>query len=108
MYENGKQLNHYACLMKHKHMMKKSYMRRPYNYRYSSWSNYTAHLEEFDSIKYWKTFYLSDAREYARYLSRKTIRQQFRQEKHHTDPEEMYAPQHSHYKKMSEFWWVIY
>lgn len=108
MYENGKQLNRYANKMLHKRKMKQSYLKRGYFCHYGSWSSYIAWLGEFDSVEYWKTWYLTGAREYADYKSRKKIRQSFRQEVYKKDFDEIYAPQRGEYKKYSEYWWVVF
>lgn len=108
MYENGKQLNRYANKMLHKRKMKISYIRAPYNWSYTSWEDYIAHLKDYDSTDYWRTCYLSGSREYARYLSRKKLRQIFRQEVCKKDFDEIYAPQYGDYKRYSEFWWVVF
>ena len=108
MYENDRQLNRYANKMLHKRKMKLNYIRSPYNWIYTSWENYIAHLKDYDSTDYWCTCYLSGPREYARYLSRKKLRQSFRQEVCKKDFDEIYAPQHGDYKRYSEFWWVVF
>ena len=104
MYENGKQINHYANKMIHKRNQKNKYRRDWFRgLRCSSWEDYVAHAKEWDDLKYWKEFYLSDLRKCASDFTNSKLRTEFRNELANCDYEDMIAPQHSDYKKYFDY-----
>lgn len=109
MYENGKQVNQHANKMIHKRRQKNQY-RRKYvrGLRCASWEDYKAHADEWDNLKYWKEYYLSGARSFARGQTNSKLRRKFRDDAASCDYEEMYAPQHSEYQKSFDYAWSVW
>ena len=106
MYENGKQINHYANKMIHKRHQKNKYRRNWIgDLRYASWEDYLAHE---DDLKYWKEWYLSGPRKFASDCTNSKIRAGFRSDLANEDYEDMYAPQHSDYKKYFDYAWSVW
>ena len=108
MYENGKQINHYANKMIHKKKMKQGFLHGPYRWQHTTWEDFTAHLGPYDTTDYWKTCYLSGVRAYAAYKCKRKIRADFRRDAVKKYYSQMYAPQHGEYKKIADYWWIIY
>ena len=88
MYENGKRVNGYQKKRTHKRKMKQRYMNSWYygtgTGREMSWPEFKAYAEKHypDSdyvLDYWRTYYLSGRRQYAKRETARRARQQFRE-----------------------------
>ena len=109
MYENGVQLNRYANKMVHQRKMKYAFLNKTFGWMPGvSWEEYMARKKEQDSEEYWKIWDVSRRRAFASRCSRRKIRSEYRQALVHMDLEDMYAPQHSEYKKIYDYWWTIW
>lgn len=109
VYENGKQINHYANKMIHKRKLKDKYRRSWIgNPRCASWEDYFAHADDWDDLKYWKEWYLSGSRRFAKCCTNSALRSGFREEFSHEDYENMYAPQNSEYKRLFDYMWSVW
>ena len=58
--------------------------------------------------EYWKTYYLTGRRQYAKKYSDKRIRQKYRQMISKYDPEEVTAPKGADYEKEFDYDWTIW
>ena len=92
MYENGRQVNRYANKKKHKRKMKR-------------WSGY---LNDLDGLPYWKTYYLSGRRGFAKEWTNRRLRSKFREEVAQQDYENMSAPHCGEYRKHFDYAWTIW
>lgn len=109
MYENGKQANRYANKMKHKQIQKNRYRRKYlHGYRAASWEDYKAHADEWDNLEYWRGYYLSGVKDFARGCTNGILRARFREEAAHGNYDDMFAPQYASYKKFFDYWWTVY
>ncbi len=110
MYENGKQLNRYANKMIHKRKQKDNCRRKWFGgLSCSSWEDYKAHAwEHNNSLEYWKTYYLSGPRKFARDQTNSALRRKFRDEFASDDYENMYAPQCAEYQKFFDYAYSIW
>lgn len=109
MYENGKQINHYASKMIHKRKQKNKYRRSYFGgYICASWEDYAAHAYEFNDLKYWREWYLSGPRQFARDCTNQKLRSSFREEISKEDYEDMYAPQNGEYRKFFDYAWTVW
>lgn len=109
MYENGKQINHYANKMIHKRKLKDKYCRSWIgNPRCASWEDYFAHADDWDDLKYWKEWYLSGPRRFAKCCTNSALRSGFREEFSQEDLEDLYAPQHGEYRKSFDYMWSVW
>lgn len=119
--------NRYAKKRKHKRELEERYARqwyygtsRPANVRLlremlmreaeeekdSYW--YKKHPPRNKGWEYWKTYYLTGPRQYAKKYTDKHIRQKYRQMIHHFDPDEVPAPRGSDYEKEYDYHWTIW
>ena len=57
---------------------------------------------------YWKPFYLSGCREFAKKCTNRCIRSRFRMKVHAMDPEEISIMRHSDYQKDFDYWWTLW
>ena len=110
MYENGKQVNRHANKMKHKQNQKYVFLSgNPFPRAPGvSWKDYISHKKDHQSNKYWKIGYSSEIRSYASRMTSHKLRTEFRNDKAHLDEEDLYAPQHSEYKKNFDYKGTIY
>ncbi len=58
--------------------------------------------------EYWRTYYLSGRRGFAKKYSDKRIRQKYRQLIHRCDPEDVPAPKGAEYEKDFDYDWTIW
>ena len=107
MYENGRQINRYANKMIHKRKMKRKFLEGGY-ISYAGWDSYVAHSNERTWLEYWKYYYISGTREFARRCTRRKIRAGFRQDLARLDVEDMFAPQRGQYKKFFDYAWTVW
>lgn len=115
-------MNRHALKRKHKRELEKKYTIKMYNGDPRSVKEFKAKLEEDandvwwiafhhprnNGWEYWKNFYLSGRRQYAKKYTDKRIRQKYRQMIHHFDPEDVTAPQGSDYEKEFDYNWIIW
>ena len=57
---------------------------------------------------YWKAFYLSGCRKFAKDCTNRCIRNRYRMKKNSMDPEEIVAMRHSDYQKEFDYWWTLW
>ena len=120
-------MNRYAKKRKHKRELEKKYAR---NYAYGRRGMYDVRYlrgklmreaeEKEDSWwrrkhparnhgwEYWRTYYYSGMRGYAKKYSDKRIRQKYRQMISKYDPEDVTAPQGADYEKEYDYAWTIW
>lgn len=109
MYENGRQMNRYANKMIHKRKQKNLYRRLWFGgFQASSWEDYAAHARDSDPLKYWKTYYLSGPKRYAKQQTNNIARARFREDVSSTEYEDMYAPQRAEYQRFFDFCWTVW
>ena len=109
MYENGRQINHYANKMKHKRVQKNRYRRKYFGgYRAASWKDYVAHADEWDDLEYWRDYYLSGVKAFARDRTNGVLRTRFREEAARGNYDDMSAPHHADYRKHFDYWWTVW
>ena len=109
MYENGKQMNRYANKMIHKRKLKDIYRRNwRGDPRAASWEDFVSHADEWDDLRYWREWYLSGPRKFAKGCTNKALRSGFPEEFSQEDLEDLYAPQHGEYKKSFDYMWSVW
>lgn len=116
--------NRYARKRMHKREMEKQYAKKyaygsgMYNVRIlrdrlereaneDTWWN-RKHPAKNNGWEYWKTYYLSGMRGYAKKYSDKHIRQKYRQMIKHLDPEDVYAPRGADYEKEYDYAYTVW
>lgn len=120
-------LNRHAKKRRHKHKLEEQYARK-YYYGGSCPADVKrlrqklmAEAEEDDGSiwyrkhpprnrgwEYWKIYYLTGRRQYAKKYSDRRIRQKYRQIMHNADPEDITALQGSDYEKEYDYYYTIY
>ena len=110
MYENGIRVKGYHRKREHKRKLKKSHLlawfwRRP---RCASWEDFACHAKWPRDVEYWRRYYSSGERRFARFCSERTIRSKFRDMICRGDFEDLYAPSHADYRKEFDFWWTVF
>ena len=109
VYENGKRMNHYANKMIHKRRQKNHFLTKGFpGVCSASWADYKAHADDFDSLKYWKVYYLSGLRKFARTQTNRVLRARLRSDIAAADYNNMHAPQHAEYQKSFDYLWTIW
>ena len=120
-------LNRYALKRRHKRKLEKHYADV---YRYGSASPgdvrklreelmreaeddayawyYKRHPKRNHGWEYWKVYYLTGRRQFAKKYSDKRIRQRYRQKIRKMDPEDVTAPRGSDYEKEFDYNWTIW
>jgi len=58
--------------------------------------------------EYWKSYYLTGPRQFAKKCTDRRIRQKYRQIIHHYDPEDVTAPHGADYEKEYDYAWTIW
>jgi hypothetical protein len=120
MYRNGKQVRGYAKKLLHKRYVKERYGRRgmgPYGYGgYKSWKDYEANrdLTWGDtagekvpwSLQYWKRYYFSGRRKFAKRCTNSRIRARERTLIHREDAD--VALHGAEYRKMFDYNWTVW
>lgn len=114
----------YAQKRKHKRIMQKKYTTQYWNGRYSAqelrdklereaeedagsyWSR--KHPPRNNGWEYWRLYYLTGKRQYAKKYSDKRIRQKYRQMISHGDPEDVSVPRRADYQKEYDYNWTIW
>ena len=107
MYENGVRVVGYQRKMLHKRKLKKKATLNLYSVYGGSYEDMKVHSKWWDG-KYWKRYYVSGVRQFARFCSERKIRTKYRDAINVDDFEELYAPQHSDYQKEFDFWWTVF
>ena len=114
MYENGRRLNRYARMQKHKREMKNRFAS---SWFYGceapiSWEEFLVWLEsrrkmgDYDyDIEYWKTYYLTGPRSYAKQQTARKARRSFNQKVAHVDWDDFFIDD---YEKSFDYAWTIW
>jgi len=116
-------LNRYARKRKHKRELEKGYATRYGTYsntrllqdrlereaeeREDSWW-FRKHPPRNNGWEYWKSFYLSGCRQYAKKYSDKRIRQKYRQMIKKFDHDDVTAPRGADYEKEFDYNWTVW
>ena len=116
-------LNRHALKRRHKHELQKRHMLQYSNGRDHNIKEFSDRLRgeaREDSYwnrrhpprnggwEYWRGYYLSGVRQYAKKYSDKRIRQKYRLMINHMDPEDVTAPQRASYEKEYDYAWTVW
>ena len=125
MYNNGEKVKGYARKQLHKDKMKKKYAKHFlfYDSNEATYDQLLIYMEEkkkqyyirpyywFDAnkpIPYWKNYYISNRREYARHQTKRKIRSITREELANMNLEDVVAPRSSYYQKVFDYNWTVF
>lgn len=113
-------MSRYSNLMKHKIQQKKSYMNRLCDKDYggsmkmmeddrkNGEPDWRGHPRRNKGFEYWKTFYLSGCRRFAKSATNRIIRARYRELLRNADPEDVQALRGADYEKMFDYLWTVW
>lgn len=115
MYENGKRVNGYHRKMLHKRAMKDKYVKTWFYGHISglSWEEFLKYIRSRDwysedDLHYWRTFYLSGCRSYAKYCTARKIRSVTKQAVTKQDYDDILNIDRGMYRKYFDYDWTIW
>ena len=110
----------YARKRKHKRELEKKYATQYGNYSvntlreklrreaHEDWWWLKKHPPRNDGWEYWRTYYLSGPRQFAKKYTDKRIRQKYRQQIKKADHEDVMAPRGADYEKEFDYFYTIW
>lgn len=121
MYENGKRVNGYQKKRKHKNYLKKKYAKSYfYGNEAHDWNTMVIALKDVERNKhgrhpldYWRAFYLSGCRKYAKNTTNRILRQHGREicydAQYYNDLEDVEnLPRNGKYRKHFDYGWTVW